>query len=146
MNGYPKEIFYNHVKKFLCEKLMTTNSCQNKNDEKKYTLILFIGHPSIIFKKLSTKNLKSINKKCTLFKTINIQNYISLKMKLHWPCKQMSLIFLKVIVVRTKPILVNKKHLATRVREHLSGNSAIYEHVSSCNACNHSEFTYCITW
>ena len=45
MNGYPKEIFNNHVKKFLSEKLMTTNSCQNMNT------IPFIGHPSITFKK-----------------------------------------------------------------------------------------------
>ena len=35
MNGYPKEIFSNHAKKFLCEKLMTTNSCQNMNDKNK---------------------------------------------------------------------------------------------------------------
>ena len=63
MNGYPKEIFYNHVKKFLSEKLVTTNSYQNMNDEKKYTVIIpFIGHPSMTFKKLLTKNLKSINK------------------------------------------------------------------------------------
>ena len=34
VNGYTKEIFCNHVKKFLCEKLMATNSCQNMNDEK----------------------------------------------------------------------------------------------------------------
>ena len=46
MNGYPKEIFYNPVKK-----LMTTNSCQNKNDQSIYTVIMpFIGHPSMIFK------------------------------------------------------------------------------------------------
>ena len=38
LNGYPIEISYNHVKKFLGEKQMTTNSCQNMNDEKKYTL------------------------------------------------------------------------------------------------------------
>ena len=25
-----------------------------------------------------------------------------------------------------------------RVREHLSGNSAIFERICSCNACNHS--------
>ena len=31
-----------------------------------------------------------------------------------------------------------KRHLATMVREHFSGNSAILEHVSSCNAFNHS--------
>ena len=37
MNGYHREIFYNHVKKFLSEKQMTTNSCQNMNDEKKYS-------------------------------------------------------------------------------------------------------------
>ena len=80
MNGYPKEIFNNHVKKFLSEKLMTTNSCQNMNDEKKYTVIIpFIGHPSITLKKSLTKDLKSINKKCTLFKTFKVHNYFSLK-------------------------------------------------------------------
>ena len=64
MNGYPKEISYNHVKKFLSEKLMTTNSCQNMNYEKKYTVIIpFIDHPCITFKKSLKKNLKSINKK-----------------------------------------------------------------------------------
>ena len=51
VNSYPKEVFHNHVKKFLSERLMTTNSCQNMNDEKKYTVIIpFIGHPSIIYK------------------------------------------------------------------------------------------------
>ena len=39
MNGHPKEIFYNNVKKFLSEKLMTSNSCQNLNDEKTYILL-----------------------------------------------------------------------------------------------------------
>ena len=31
-----------------------------------------------------------------------------------------------------------KRHLATRAREHFSGNSAIFEHISSYNTCNHS--------
>ena len=31
-----------------------------------------------------------------------------------------------------------KRHLATRVSEHFSGNSVISEHISSCNTCNHS--------
>ena len=47
MNGYPKEIFDNHAKKFLSEKLMTTNSCRNMNDEKKYTDIWQLGLGSI---------------------------------------------------------------------------------------------------
>ena len=85
MNGYPKEVFqfqvFNNAKKFLSEKLMTTNSCQIMNDEKTYTVIIpFIGNPSIIFKKSSTKNLKSINKKCcTIFNEFKVQNYFSLK-------------------------------------------------------------------
>ena len=32
MDGYLKEIFYDHVKNFLSENLMTTNSCNNMND------------------------------------------------------------------------------------------------------------------
>ena len=70
MSGYHNDIFYNHVKKFLSERLMTTNSCQNLNDEKKYTVIIpFIGHPSITFKESLATNLRSINKKyCTIFK------------------------------------------------------------------------------
>ena len=81
MNGYPKEIFHNHEKKFLSENLMTTNSCRNTNDEKKYTAITpFISYPSIIFKKSLTKNIKSINKIFyTIFKTIKVQNYFSHK-------------------------------------------------------------------
>ena len=32
-------------------------------------------------------------------------------MKLRWPYKQMSFIFLKVLVIRTKPILVKQKDI-----------------------------------
>ena len=42
-------------------------------------------------------------------------------------------------MIRTKPILVKtKRHLATMAREHFSGYSAIFEHISSCNTYNHS--------
>ena len=59
MNGYHEEIFYNHVKTFLSEKLMTTNCCQNMNDEKKYIVImLFIGIPTMTFKKSLKKRRK----------------------------------------------------------------------------------------
>ena len=84
---------------------MTTNSGQNMNNEKKYTLIIsYIGHQYIIVKKSLTKKLKSINKKCgTIYKTIKVQNYSSLKDE----TSLMSFIFLKVLVVRTKTILYN---------------------------------------
>ena len=59
MNGYPSEIFYNHVKKYLSENLMTTNMFKNMNVGKKYTVIIpFIGHPSMTFKKSLEKHKK----------------------------------------------------------------------------------------
>ena len=100
------------------------------NDEKKYTVIIpFIGHPSITLKKLLGRHLGNINKKCcTIFKTFIVQNYFSLKVYLfEGSCDKSHTYVGKA-----------KRHLATRVREHLSGNSAIFEHISSCNACNHS--------
>ena len=76
-----KEIFDNHVKKFLSVNLMNTNSRQNMNNENKYTIIMpLVGHPSIIFKTSLAKNFKSSNKKCcTISKTIIFQNYFCLK-------------------------------------------------------------------
>ena len=48
MNGYPKETYHNNVMEILTVKLMTTNSCQCMNGEKKYTVIMaFIDQPSI---------------------------------------------------------------------------------------------------
>ena len=60
---------------------MTTNTCQNMNGEKKYTVIIpFIGHPSITIKKSLKKNLASISVKCcAIIKTFKVQNYFSLK-------------------------------------------------------------------
>ena len=42
MSGYPEEISYNRVNKLLCENLMTTNRCQNINDEKKYSDVIHL--------------------------------------------------------------------------------------------------------
>ena len=140
INGYPKEIFCNRIKKFLGEKLMTANSCQNMNDEKKYTVIMpFTGHPSIALKKSLTKNLKSFNKKCTKLKTFQVQKYFSLKDETPLALQEnVVYLFAGSCDKNQTYIGKTKRHLAIRVREHLSGNSAIREHISSCNACNHS--------
>ena len=58
MNGYPKEIFYNHVTKFLSEKLMTNNSCQNMNDEKKYSYHTIYWSSIHNIQKVISKKLK----------------------------------------------------------------------------------------
>ena len=108
---------------------MTTNSCQNKNDEKKYTVIIpFIGHPSITFKKSLAKNLKSINKKCcTIFKTFKVQNYFSLKDETPLALQANVVYLFEGSCDKNQTYIgKTKRHLATRVREHFSGNSAIF--------------------
>ena len=70
MNGYPQKIIDNHLKKFLSEKLMTTYSCLNTNDEKKYSFhtILWLSFSNFqkvinyMLEKSLTNFLKSINK------------------------------------------------------------------------------------
>ena len=120
---------------------MTPNSCQNMNDEKKYTVnIPFVGHPSIAFKKSLAKNLMSINKGCcTIFKTFNVQNYFSLKDEIPLAL-QANVIYLFESSCDKNQTYVGKtkRHLATRFREHFSGYSAIFEHISSCCTFNHS--------
>ena len=100
----------------------------------------FIGHPSEIFKKLLAKDLKSIKEKiCTIFKTFKVQNYFSLKDKIPLALQAYVLCLFEGSCDKNHTYIgTTTKHLATRVREHLSGNLAIYEHISSCNACNHS--------
>ena len=129
MNGYPREIFYNYVKKFLSDKLMTTNSCQNMNDEKKYTVIIpFIGHPSITIKTSLTKNLKCNNKKCCpIFKTFNVQNYFSLKDETPLVLQANVVYLFEGSCDKNQTYIGKTKiHLATRVWEHFTGNSAIF--------------------
>ena len=130
MNGYPKEILCSHVKKFLSEKLMTTNSCQNMNDEKKYTVIIpFIGHPSIAFKKSLTKNLEGINKECsTIFNTFRVQNYFSLKDETQLAL-QANVIYLFEGSCDKNQTYIGKTKSTFGNKEHFSGNSAIFEHM-----------------
>ena len=125
MNGYPKEIFHNHVKKFHSEKLMTTNSCQNMNDEKKYTVIMpFIGHPSMTFKKSLTTNLKSINEKsCAISKTFKVKNYFSLRDETPLAIHANVIYLFEGSCDKNQTYIGKTKiHLATRVMEHFSRN------------------------
>ena len=120
---------------------MTTNSCQNKNDEKKYAVIIpFIGHPSIAFNKSLAKKLKNINKKCcTIFKTFKVQNCFSLKDETPLALQANVVYLFEGSCDKNQTYIgKTKRHLSTRVREHFLGYSAISEHISSCSTCNHS--------
>ena len=99
------------------------------NDENKYAVIIpFIGHPSIVFIKSLTNNLKSINKKCcTIFNTFKVQNYFSLKDETPLALQANVIYLFEGSCGRNQTYVgKTKKHLTTRVREHFSGNSAIF--------------------
>ena len=99
------------------------------NDEKKYIVIIpFIDHPSIIFQKSLTKNLRSISKKCcTIFIIFKVQNYFSLKDETPLALQANVVYLLGASGDKNQTYIgKSKRHLATRVREHLSGNSAIF--------------------
>ena len=108
---------------------MTTNSCKNMTYEKKYTLNTpFIGHPSIIFKKSLTKNLKSINKKCC-----KVENYFSLKNE-NPLALQANVVYLFEGSCGKSQSYIDKtkRHLETRVREINACTNMVHHFCSMC--------------
>ena len=79
MNGYPKKIFYYHVKQYLSEKLLTTISCQNINDDKNTVIIPCIGNPSMIFKVSSTRIVNALKSK----DVVQYLKHAKMNVKLH---------------------------------------------------------------
>ena len=60
-------------------------------------------------------------------------------MKLHWPYKENFVYHFDGSCDKNQDYIGKaKRHLATWFREHLSENTVIVVHISSCNACNHS--------
>ena len=98
------------------------------NDEKKYSVIMpFIGHPSMIFKKSLTENVKSINKKYAIFKTFIIQNFFSLKYETSLALQANVVYHFEGSCGKNQTYIVKtERHWAIRVREHVSGNIAIF--------------------
>ena len=75
----------------------------------------------------------------TIFKTFEVQNYFSRKDETPLALQANVVYLIEGSCGKNQTYIDETKiHLATRVMEHLSGNSAIFEHISSCNACNHS--------
>ena len=75
---------------------------------------------------------------CAIFKTSKVQNYFSLIDETPLALQANVVYLLKGSCDKNQTYIgKTKRHLATRAREHFSGNLAIFQHVSSCNACNH---------
>ena len=92
-----------------------------------------------------TKNLKSITKKCcTIFKTLKVKNYFSLNDETPLALHANVVYLFEGSCDKNKTYIgKTKRHFATRAREQISGNLAICEHISSCNACNHFTIENC---
>ena len=77
--------------------------------------------------------------RCTIFKTFKVQNYFSLKNESPLVLQSNVIDLFEGSSDKNQTYIgKTKRNLATRVREHFSGNSAIYKHISSCNTCNNS--------
>ena len=103
--------------------------------------ISYIGLPSIIF----SRKLKELLQKyyCIdiriVFTFFKVKNYLSLKCRTRLPL--LANVVYKFKCLRdSNNIYIGKtiRHLATRVREHGTSSSAVFNHLSSCKTCKSS--------
>ena len=109
-------------------------------DDKVETIffIPYIGLPSVIF----GRKLRELFKKyyCIdiriVYSSFKVKNYFSLKC--HTPVPLVANVVYKFECLRdANKVYIGKtmRHLATRVGEHKNQNSAIYDHLLSCETC-----------
>ena len=97
----------------------------------------YFGHVSDNFKKRLRRLTKPFKVNLQIaFKTFKIGQYFSLKDKTPIALKSKCVYqFTCPGDLRQTYIGKTKRHLAIRCKEHLKGNSAIFEHVSKCPHC-----------
>jgi len=143
-NGYPQILLDVLVGKFINSKLVGKSEKSSK--EKYYTFKLpYIGQQSVVLK----KRLVRIFKQCDVeincvFTSFKVGSYFSLKDKTdsvldaslvyEFQCSNDS---------STNYIGKTKRYLQQRVREHLTGRSAIYDHISHCVHCQDPSVKHC---
>ena len=144
-NGYPEDLFSSCLKWFLNSKY-GQNSSKDKVEEDKVETIFYIpyiGLPSIIFSKKVRELFKlyyCIDVK-VVFTSFKVRNYFSLKC--HTPLPLLANVVYKFTCLRDANVTYIGKtvrHLATRVKEHATTNSAVKDHLQSCQTC-HSNFS-----
>ena len=143
-NGYPESVFNSCLNRFLNSKFANNCSAKTKEDGVETLFFIpYIGLPSAIL----SKKLKAIFKKYygidirIVFTSFKVKNYFSLKCRT--PLPLMANIVYKFQCLRDADctyIGKTMRHLATRVKEHGTSASAIFDHLSSCKTC-HSTFS-----
>jgi hypothetical protein len=141
-NGYPYQFLNKIVERFL----QTRNSERTQRTEEvnKYVLrVPYVGKASVIFKTKLSKLIKENFKVDVLpvFTSFKVANYFSLKCRT--PTPLVSNVVYRFTCLHDAGetyIGKTKRHLITRVEEHLAFNkpeikSSIKEHVINCDTC-----------
>ena len=146
-NGYPGDLFDSCVKKFFNEKHGQVEDTRLLQDVvETLFLIPYIGLPSVIFgRKLREifKRYYAIDIRIVLT-SFKVWNYFSLKCRT--PLALLANVVYKFQCSCDKnKVYIGKtvRHLATRIKEHGNWNSAIHEHLLSCQNCKLNFFHSC---
>ena len=134
-NGYPVNLFWETVNKFVTKKF-DDNSSKEKDDMKYVLCLPYIGHASLDFRKKLIKLYRRLGVNvCVVFKAFKVGNYFSLKSKTPHALKA-NVVYEFVCSCDTSLSYIGKtkRHLAIRVDEHCTGtkNSAIQTHRQLC--------------
>ena len=141
-NGYPNGIFDRCLNKFL-ERKFNEKRGEKVEDENEYVVLVapYFGHVSDNLKKKMCKIGKDLNVKTrVVFKSFKIGQYFSLKDVT--PKEIKANVIYKFTGSCDKSITYIGKtirHLAIRSKEHLENNSAIFDHIKTCQNCQNSD-------
>ena len=138
-NGYPLYIFDSILRKFLERCLQGNHSKPTDQDNDTFTLVLpYFGQLSKILQSRIHSLCTRYHKKCrVVFRPFKVSSYFTLKSRC--PKELQALVVYKYVCSvdqNTTYIGKTKRHLALRVKEHLSttsANSAVFQHVATCN-------------
>jgi len=145
-NGYPRHILEQCINKFVAKKFNSDNVRESESEEKQYVICIpYVGHASDNFKRRITSIFKELDIKTrVVFKSFRVGSYFSLKNATPLELKAKVVYEFVCSCDRSMSYIgKTKRHLAVRTKEHLKGNSAIFDHTSQCHLghqCNIENF------
>ena len=131
--------FFMTVNKFFYPKLHPKANEQNgKNEDNGCLTLPYVANASLVFKKALFTLFKKVHYHCNVdFRTYEVSNYFSLNDVTPLTLGANVVYCFKGSRDKTQSYIgKTKRHLVTRVQEHLSGKSAIGKHTSSCKDCH----------
>ena len=140
-NGYPVDLFWYYVKKFVDSRQTGISNNKVKEDGVETIFsIPFVGKPSITFGRKIRELFKTnygINVRI-VYTSFKVGNYFSLKCRTPLPLMANVVYKFRCLCDIGKTYVgKTKRHLATGAKEHeiQDKNSAIRDHISSCSLC-----------